>query len=179
MVQPERYCAGTKLSDTDRWGPIDPETALRCFRYDGESLEDVRERLQKHPVPAKQTSGGTLIVVSIPADARRLEAAKAAGATLTLGADGEDVAATIKSLGDGYDVDVVLDAAGISATLSLALDVVQPGCQRVAPPGAGAVIIISDRVRRADRPRAPQVAVEVVRAVGRVAAPVVLPIGFH
>ena len=70
-----------------------------------------------------------LIVVGVPADARRLEAARLVGATQTLGAGGEDVAAHVKTLGDGYGVDVVLDAAGVSATLQLALEIVRPGGQ--------------------------------------------------
>ena len=60
VVQPERYCAGTKLSDSDMWGPLDPETALTCFRYEGESMEKVRERLQKQPIPVQSTEGGSL-----------------------------------------------------------------------------------------------------------------------
>ena len=78
---------------------------------------------------AKLSGANPLIVVGIPSDARRLEAAKQVGATLTLGAAGENVSEQIKSLGDGYGVDVVIDAAGISATLALALDVVRPGGQ--------------------------------------------------
>jgi len=78
---------------------------------------------------AKLSGANPLIVVGIPADARRLEAAKRVGATLTLGAAGENVAEQIKALGDGYGVDVVIDAAGISATLALALDIVRPGGQ--------------------------------------------------
>ena len=70
-----------------------------------------------------------LIVVGIPADARRLEAARRLGATATLGASGEDVPGYIKGLGDGYGVDVVIDAAGVSATLALALEIVRPGGQ--------------------------------------------------
>ena len=78
---------------------------------------------------AKLSGANPLIVVGIPADAKRLEAARQVGATHTLGAAGEDVAAEVKSLGDGYGVDVVIDAAGVSATLALALDVVRPGGQ--------------------------------------------------
>ena len=70
-----------------------------------------------------------LIVVGIPADVRRLAAARQVGVTQTLGAAGEDVAAYIRSLGDGYGADVVLDAAGVSATLHLALEIVRPGGQ--------------------------------------------------
>ncbi|MGI4789359.1 MAG: zinc-binding dehydrogenase [Janthinobacterium lividum] len=78
---------------------------------------------------AKLSGADPLIVVGVPADAKRLEAARQVGATQTLGASGEDVAAQVKALGDGYGVDVVIDAAGISATLQLALDIVRPGGQ--------------------------------------------------
>ena len=60
VVQPERYCAGTKLSDADMWGPLDPETALTCFRYEGESMAQVRRRLEKQPVTVQSAAGGSL-----------------------------------------------------------------------------------------------------------------------
>ena len=60
VVQPERYCAGTKLSDADMWGPLDPQTALTCFQYVGETVEQVRGRLQKHPVVIHRTGGDAL-----------------------------------------------------------------------------------------------------------------------
>jgi alcohol dehydrogenase/L-iditol 2-dehydrogenase len=78
---------------------------------------------------AHLSGASPLIVVGIPADAKRLDAAKKVGATATLGAAGDDVAEALKSLGDGYGVDVVIDAAGVSATLALALDIVRPGGQ--------------------------------------------------
>ena len=78
---------------------------------------------------AKLSGADPLIVVGIPADAKRLEAAKQVGATAALGAAGEDVAEYVKSLGDGYGVDVVIDAAGVSSTLALALNTVRPGGQ--------------------------------------------------
>ena len=63
------------------------------------------------------------------AAARRLEAAKRVGATTTLAAAAGDVADFVKGQGDGFGVDVVIDAAGVSATLALALDIVRPGGQ--------------------------------------------------
>lgn len=78
---------------------------------------------------AKLSGADPLIVVGVPADAQRLASARQVGATQTLGAAGEDVAACIKEIGDGYGVDVVLDAAGVSATLQLALEIVRPGGQ--------------------------------------------------
>jgi alcohol dehydrogenase/L-iditol 2-dehydrogenase len=78
---------------------------------------------------AKLCGAGPLIVVGIPADKRRLETAKKIGATHTIGADGEDVVAAVKALGDGFGVDVVIDSAGVSATLKMSMDMVRPGGQ--------------------------------------------------
>jgi len=78
---------------------------------------------------ARLNGAGKLIVIGIPADAKRLETAKTIGADVTLGANGEDVAAEVLALGDGYGVDLVVDAAGVSATLQLALDIIRPNGQ--------------------------------------------------
>jgi len=60
VIQPERYCAGQRLTDTDMWGPLDPETALDCFEYEGESVDRVRQRLQKQPLVVQYADGGVL-----------------------------------------------------------------------------------------------------------------------
>lgn len=78
---------------------------------------------------AKLSGAGHLIVVGTPADKKRLEVAEQIGADTTLGGQGEDVAEWVRSLGDGYGVDLVIDAAGVSATLKLALDIVRPAGQ--------------------------------------------------
>lgn len=78
---------------------------------------------------AKLSGAGHVIVAGLPADARRLEAAKVLGADTVLGATGEDVAAWFKAFGDGYGCDLVVDAAGVSATLKLALEIVRPAGQ--------------------------------------------------
>ena len=78
---------------------------------------------------ARLSGASPLIVVGVKADAKRLAVAREIGATHTFGEHGEDAAAAVKALGDGYGVDVVIDAAGVSATLALALDVVRPGGQ--------------------------------------------------
>ena len=78
---------------------------------------------------AKLAGAGHLIVIGIPADAKRLEVAKRSGADTILGAQGESVAEWIKNFGDGYGVDLVIDAAGVSASLKLALDIVRPAGQ--------------------------------------------------
>lgn len=78
---------------------------------------------------AKLSGAGHLIVIGIPADAKRLDTAKRSGADTILGAHGENVAEWVKNFGDGYGVDLVIDAAGVSASLKLALDIVRPAGQ--------------------------------------------------
>lgn len=78
---------------------------------------------------AKLSGADPLLVIGLPSDAKRLRAAGQVGATHTLGAQGEDVRAVVREIGDGYGLDVVIDAAGVSATLGLALDLVRPGGQ--------------------------------------------------
>jgi alcohol dehydrogenase/L-iditol 2-dehydrogenase len=78
---------------------------------------------------AKLSGAGHLIVIGIPADAKRLEIAKQMGADAILGAQGEDVTQWVRNFGDGHGVDLVIDAAGVSASLKLALDIVRPAGQ--------------------------------------------------
>ncbi len=80
-------------------------------------------------IMAKLSGAGHIIVVGIPADANRLETAKVVGADTTLGAQGENVVEWAKNFGDGYGVDLVIDAAGVSASLKLALDIIRPAGQ--------------------------------------------------
>jgi L-iditol 2-dehydrogenase len=72
---------------------------------------------------------GHLLVIGTPADAKRLEIAQAVGADSTLGAQGENVVDWVKNFGDGYGLDLVIDPAGASASLKLALDIVRPAGQ--------------------------------------------------
>jgi alcohol dehydrogenase/L-iditol 2-dehydrogenase len=78
---------------------------------------------------AKLSGAGHLVVIGTPADAKRLEIAKKIGADTVLGAQGEDVAAWFKAFGDGYGADLVIDAAGVSESLKVALDIVRPAGQ--------------------------------------------------
>jgi L-iditol 2-dehydrogenase len=75
---------------------------------------------------AKLSGTGHLIVAGIPGDEKRLEVAKQLGADKTLTGNVEEY---VRELGDGYGVDVVIDAAGISRTLELAMRVVRPAGQ--------------------------------------------------
>ena len=78
---------------------------------------------------AKIAGAGRVIVIGIAADAHRLEVARKLGADFTLGAKGEDISGWVKDFGDGYGLDLVIDAAGVSATLKLALEIVRPAGQ--------------------------------------------------
>ncbi len=78
---------------------------------------------------AKLSGADPLVVIGASSDAKRLGTATHIGATHVLGVDGEDARAIVAGLNDGYGCDVVIDAAGVSATLSLALDLVRPGGQ--------------------------------------------------
>jgi alcohol dehydrogenase/L-iditol 2-dehydrogenase len=78
---------------------------------------------------AKLAGAGHLVVVGIPADARRLEVARKIGAETTLGGQNENVQDWVRNFGDGYGLDLVIDAAGVSASLKMALDIVRPAGQ--------------------------------------------------
>ena len=78
---------------------------------------------------AKLCGSGHLLVIGIPADAQRLEVARRIGAETVLGAQGENVSEWVKHFGDGYGLDLVIDATGVSASLKLALDIVRPAGQ--------------------------------------------------
>ncbi|HKQ85629.1 MAG TPA: zinc-binding dehydrogenase [Candidatus Acidoferrales bacterium] len=75
---------------------------------------------------AKLCGAGHLAVIGIPADAKRLDVAKKIGAETTLGGHNENVHEWVKNFGDGHGLDLIIDAAGVSASLKLALDVVRP-----------------------------------------------------
>jgi mannose-6-phosphate isomerase len=60
VIQPERFCAGFELSDADMWGPLDPEIAMECFDYRGETKEEMLERHLMHPKILHQNSAATL-----------------------------------------------------------------------------------------------------------------------
>lgn len=75
---------------------------------------------------AKLSGAGHLIVAGLPSDAKRLSVARELGANATLD---EGIDAYVRALGDGLGVDVVIDAAGVSDTLKLAMEVVRPAGQ--------------------------------------------------
>lgn len=73
---------------------------------------------------AKLRGARPLVVAGLPSDEKRLAVARALGADVTLT---EDVEARVSELGDGLGADAVIDAAGASATLKLAMEIVRPG----------------------------------------------------
>jgi alcohol dehydrogenase/L-iditol 2-dehydrogenase len=75
---------------------------------------------------AKLSGAGTLIVAGLANDAKRLEVARTIGADQTVT---EDLRAQVMAAGDGLGADVVIDAAGVSATLELATQLVRPAGQ--------------------------------------------------
>lgn len=78
---------------------------------------------------AKLSGAGHLVVVGTAADTKRLEVAAQLGADTVLGAQGEDAAEWTRNYGDGLGIDLVIDAAGVSASLQLALEMVRPAGQ--------------------------------------------------
>ena len=78
---------------------------------------------------AKLAGAGHLLVIGMPVDAKRLAVALQMGADTVLGAHGEDISVWVKGFGDGYGMDLIIDAAGVSASLKLALDIVRPAGQ--------------------------------------------------
>jgi alcohol dehydrogenase/L-iditol 2-dehydrogenase len=77
---------------------------------------------------AKLSGAGQLIVSGLPPDEYRFQIARRIGATATVSSN---LMETIAGIGDGLGVDVVIDAAGASATLQTALEAVRPNGQIV------------------------------------------------
>jgi L-iditol 2-dehydrogenase len=75
------------------------------------------------------TKPSHLVVVGVARDASRLDLARHYGATRVVTTGAEDPADVVRGLGDGLGADLVIDAAGVSATLRMALDMVRPGGQ--------------------------------------------------
>jgi len=75
---------------------------------------------------ARLAGASPLIVIGMPQDARRLAVAKGLGATHTFDIAGDELTEAVRATGDGYGVDVVIDAAGVSAALQTALGIVRP-----------------------------------------------------
>jgi L-iditol 2-dehydrogenase len=76
---------------------------------------------------ARIAGTGTLIVAGTTQDASRLEVARKLGATHAIDVQTRNIAEFMREVGDGLGADVVIDAAGASAALKTALDIVRPG----------------------------------------------------
>jgi S-(hydroxymethyl)glutathione dehydrogenase/alcohol dehydrogenase len=77
----------------------------------------------------RMAGAGTIIAVD-PNPARR-QLAQALGATHTCGGDQDEAVALARSLTDGRGADVVIEAAGVSASFQLSMEAVRPGGQVV------------------------------------------------
>lgn len=74
-------------------------------------------------VAAASSAGATVVIVGLPTDRMRLEAATRLGAARTLVLGEDDVKAVVDALSDGRGADAVVDcAAGDETTLPLAVD---------------------------------------------------------
>jgi L-iditol 2-dehydrogenase len=78
---------------------------------------------------ARLSGAAWLGVSGLKQDEQRLSIARSLGADRTLTGGGDELREVVRSLGDGLGVDVVIDAAGHSATLDLALAAVRPAGQ--------------------------------------------------
>jgi alcohol dehydrogenase/L-iditol 2-dehydrogenase len=78
---------------------------------------------------ARLSGAGKVVLVGTGRDKGRMETGLKAGATHAANVETDDVAALVRDLGDGLGADVVIDAAGVSATLKSALDWVRPAGQ--------------------------------------------------
>lgn len=77
----------------------------------------------------KIAGASQIIIIGTDGDDERLNLAKAYGATITINSSKENAAAVVKSIGDKYGADLVVDTAGASATLALSMELVRPGGQ--------------------------------------------------
>src|SRR5205814_2772166 len=78
---------------------------------------------------AKLSGAGCVIVAGLPSDQTRFQAARKVGADVTIDTGVSGVIEYISQLGDGFGVDVAIDASGASVTLQTALQAVRPAGQ--------------------------------------------------
>ena len=75
---------------------------------------------------AKLRGAGEIIMLGTNADRQRLQVARQLGATQALNIDEDDPLELVRSLGDGYGVDLVVDCTGVSIALKSALEMARP-----------------------------------------------------
>jgi len=78
---------------------------------------------------AKLSGAGKVVLAGTARDKGRMETGLKAGATHAVDVQTDNVDQLVKDLGDGLGADVVIDAAGVSASLKSALDWVRPAGQ--------------------------------------------------
>ncbi len=75
---------------------------------------------------ARLQGASTTVVAGLSADAARLELAKKLGATHVVDLQRDDLGVLLESVGDGFGVDLVVDAAGAAASFRTAMSAVRP-----------------------------------------------------
>lgn len=75
---------------------------------------------------ARIRGAGALVVLGTDADEKRMEVAAELGADYTVNVQREDPLALLRSLGDGFGADLVVDATGVSRALQQSLELVRP-----------------------------------------------------
>lgn len=75
---------------------------------------------------ARLRGAGTIIALGTDIDKHRLEIAAELGADHTINIQRQDPVAFVKSLGDGFGADLVVDATGVSRALKQGMEMVRP-----------------------------------------------------
>ena len=75
---------------------------------------------------AKLRGAGEIIMLGAKVDRQRLKVAADIGATQTLNIDEADPLELVRSLGDGYGADLIVDCSGASIALKSAMELVRP-----------------------------------------------------
>lgn len=75
---------------------------------------------------ARIRGAGTLVVLGTDADEKRMEVAAELGADYIINVQREDPMTLIRSFGDGFGADLVVDATGVSKALQQSMELVRP-----------------------------------------------------
>ncbi|MFO7633482.1 MAG: zinc-binding dehydrogenase [Caldilinea sp.] len=75
---------------------------------------------------ARISGAGTIIMLGTDVDTQRMEVAQELGAHYTVNVQRDDTAALVRSFGDGYGADMVVDCTGVSVALKQAMELVRP-----------------------------------------------------
>jgi len=78
---------------------------------------------------AQLSGAGQIIAVGTEGADNRLELARSYGASIIINSSKQDPLSLIRSLGDGYGADLIVDTAGPAGTLKLSMDEVRPNGQ--------------------------------------------------